>query len=190
MRLFALFLVLFAAATAARAQVDAVLPKVAFSAMAVQESGTLRVSQTIHYSDGRLRIDGPAGGTSGFATTILDLNTGTECLLMANHTYLVLPLDNELFRRFFAPVMAATGAGLGRQPIAGIETTKYHFEGNGALEAGGFYWLSNSGIMVRRTYEDGVYGEARLHLEFLMNLKVGPQDEHLFQIPAGYRRAR
>jgi hypothetical protein len=190
MRLLALFLALFAAAVPARAQVDAVLPKVAFSATAVQESGALRVRQTIHYATGRLRIDGPTGGTSGFATTILDLNTGTECLLMANHTYLVLPLDNELFRRFFAPVKAASGANLGRQPIAGIETTKYHFEGDGALDAGGFYWLSDTGIMLRRAYEDGVYGEARHHLDFLTDLKVGAQDEHLFQIPAGYRLAR
>src|SRR3954468_4212377 len=108
MRLLALFLVLFAAAAPAWAQMDAVLPKVGFSATAVEETGAVRVRRTIHYADGRLRIDGPIGGTpggtpgstGGFATTILDLNTGTKCLLMANHTYLVLPLDDELFRRF------------------------------------------------------------------------------------------
>jgi hypothetical protein len=190
MRLLALFLILFAAAAPAWAQVDAVLPKVSFSATAVEESGAVRVRRTIHYADGRLRIDGPIGGTSGFATTILDLNTGTKCVLMANHTFLVLPLDNELFRRFFAPVMAASGEKLGRQPMSGIDTTKYHFEGDGALDAGGFYWLSDTGIMLRRAYEDGVYGEARQHLEFLTDVKVGAQDEHLFQVPAGYRLAK
>jgi hypothetical protein len=190
MRFLALFLVLFAAAGPALAQVDAVLPKVSFSATAVEESGALRVRRTIHYADGRLRIDGPKGGANGFITTILDLKTGTQCLLMDNHTYVVLPLDNELFRRFFAPVMAATGARLGRQPIDGIEATKYHFEGNGGLDAGGFYWLSDSGIMLRRDYEDGVYGEARHHLDSLTDVKIGSQPEKLFQIPAGYRLAK
>src|SRR6185437_8996164 len=65
MRLLALFLVLFAAAGQALAQVDAVLPKVSFSATAVEEAGAQRVRQTVHYSDGRLRIDGPTGGTHG-----------------------------------------------------------------------------------------------------------------------------
>lgn len=185
MRLLILFLVLFAAAPAF-AQEDALLPKVAFSATAVQESGAMLIRQRIHYAQGRLRID----GANGFATTILDLRTGTECLLMANHSYLVLPLDNELYRRFFAPPKAATGARLGRQPLTGIEATKYHFNGDGALNAGGFYWLSDSGIMLRRDYEDGVYGEAHRHLYFLIHLSLGPQDKRLFQIPAGYRQAR
>ncbi|HVY18179.1 MAG TPA: hypothetical protein VHB27_23370 [Rhodopila sp.] len=185
MRLLILCLVL-SGVTPAFAQENAVLPRVAFSATAVQQTGPMLVRQHIHYADGRLRID----GANGFVTTILDLHTGTECLLMANHTYLVLPMDNELFRQFFAPPMAATGADLGRQPMAGVETTKYHFEGEGALDAGGFYWLTNTGIMVRRDYEDGVYGESRRHLDYLSDLSVGPQDSRLFQIPAGYRLAR
>lgn len=174
------------AAGPARAQLTAVLPQVSFSATAIADTGPMRVRQTIHYANGRLRID----GVNGFATTILDLNTGTECLLMANHTYLVLPLDNELFRRFFAPPMAATDAKLGHQAIEGVATTKYRFEEAGALKAGGFYWIADNGIMLRRAYEDGVYGEAVRHVDYLTDLKIGAQNRALFQIPAGYRLAR
>src|SRR3954452_21744285 len=83
---------------AARAESDLILPQVDFGATAVHESGAYRSVETIHYTPGKLRID----RGRGFSTTIIDLKTGTQCLLMVNHTYLVLPMDDELFRRFIA----------------------------------------------------------------------------------------
>lgn len=170
-----------------RAGRSVVLPSVPFSAVAVQQMGPVEMRQTIHYADGKLRIDGP----KGFAATILDLQTETQCLLMANHTYLVLPMDDELFRRYFARPVNDTGAEkLKRERVGDQETTKFGFEGDGALDAGGFYWLTDSGIMVKRAYEEGVYGEARRHLDFLTEVQVGPQDAALFKVPPGYKRTR
>ena len=186
MRFVLVILLLMAAGSGAAAQ-GAVLPSVPFSATAVQEQGAVRVVETIHYADGRLRID----GANGFAATILDLNTQTECLLMVNHTYLVLPMDNHRFRTYFAQSVAETDARkLGREQIAGMATTKYGYARDGAVDEGGTYWLTDSGIMVRHAYEDGAFGETRRHLDYLENLKVGPQDESLFRTPAGYRPAR
>lgn len=183
--LFAVALLL--AGGAAQASQDVVMPSVPFSAVAVQQANGVQLKQMIHYANGKLRID----GLNGFATTILDLKTETECVLMANRTYLVLPMDNELFRRFFAQPVNDTGAKkLGHEKLSGIETTKYVFDADGALDAGGYYWLTDTGIMVRRAYEEGVFGENRRHLDFLTDLKVGAQDQMLFEIPAGYRRAR
>src|ERR1700753_1909190 len=85
---------------------DLVLPTVAFSAIAVQEAGPLRTRETIHYAAGKLRIE----RGNGFSTTILDLTTQTQCLLMVNHTYLVTPMDTELFRRYIARSVDATAA--------------------------------------------------------------------------------
>ena len=166
---------------------DLVLPTVAFSATAVHQTGAYQSKETIHYAAGKLRID--RGG--GFSTTILDLATRTQCILMVNHTYLVLPMDDELFRRFIAQTVGTTGAKkMGTERIEGLTTTKYAFGDDGALEAAGYYWLSDTGIMVRREYDDGVYGRNIHHREFLTDIKIGTQSPQLFGIPAGYTQAK
>src|SRR3954447_4546381 len=186
MRYVLVFLMIFVCGSA-RAESDLVLPRVDFSATAVHESGAFRSVETIHYTPGKLRID----RGRGFSSTILDLQTGTECLLMVNHTYLVLPMDDELFRRFIARAPAMSGAAkTGRTRIEGMEVTKYAFGDDGALEAAGTYWLTDSGIMVRREYDEGVYGQNRRHLEYLKDIKGEKQPADLFVVPAGYRKAK
>jgi hypothetical protein len=166
---------------------DLVLPTTDFSATAVHETGAFQSKEVVHYAAGKLRIDRP----NGFSTTILDLTTQTQCLLMANHTYLILPMDNELFRRFIARSPDMSGARkVGTERIDGLETTKYSFGDDGALNAAGFYWLTSSGVMVRREYQEGVFGQSRHHLEYLSNISFKQQPDSLFAIPAGYTKAR
>ncbi|WP_428485688.1 hypothetical protein [Rhodopila sp.] len=163
---------------------DLVLPSVDFSATDVQETGALLSRQTIHYTPGILRID----RANGFSTTILDLTTQTQYLLMANHTYLVLPMDDALFRRYIARTPAVSGAvKAGTERIEGLKTTKYIFGDDGALDAAGAYWLTDTGIMVRRDYDDGVFGQNIHHREFLTGITFAKQPPELFKIPASYR---
>jgi len=185
MRYLLAFLAMLAAVPASGND-DLVLPTVDFSASAVHEAGAFKSSQTIHYTLGILRID----RGNGFSSTILDLDTQTQYLLMVNHTYLVLPMDDELFRRFIARTVIVSGSHkVGAQRIAGMATTKYAFGDDGALNAAGFYWLSNAGIMVRREYDNGVFGQKVHHLEYLSNITLKKQPVELFKIPAGYKRA-
>ena len=171
----------------ARAQGDLVLPGVEFSATAVHEAGAFQTKETLHYTPGKLRIE----RGNGFSTTILDLRTRTQCLLMVNHTYLVLPMDDELYRRYIARTSAISGARkIGSERIDGLETTKYAFGDDGALDAAGSYWLTNTGIMVKREYEDGVFGRNVHHLEFLTRISFEKQSSALFSIPAGYTRTK
>lgn len=173
--------------TPAFAYEGAILPKVGFSAEAVHVSGGFESREILHYNDGKLRID----RASGFSTTILDMQTGSQCVLMANHTYLVLPMDDELFRRYFAQDPDMTGARqLGTEPVDGIEATKFAFGDSGALEAAGRYWVTRNGILLRRDYDEGVKGTNIHHVEFLRDLKIGPQPESLFVVPPGYHVAR
>jgi hypothetical protein len=166
---------------------DFVLPTVDYTATAVHEAGSVKTQETIHYADGKLRID----RANGFSSTILDLTTQTQCLLMVNHTYLILPMDDELFRRYVARTPVTTAARkIGTQRIEGLETTKYAFGDDGALEAAGTYWLTSAGVMVRREYEDGVFGHSTRHLEYLTNITFKKQPAALFSIPAGYRAAK
>ena len=164
-----------------------VLPDVAFSATAVHQSGAVETRETIHYADGKLRID----RGNGFSSTILDLTTQTQCLLMVNHTYLVMPMDDELFRRYIARSLDASDARkVGSETLEGQATTKYAFGDEGALAAAGSYWLTKTGVMMRREYDDGVYGRNVHHLEFLTHVVFDPQPDALFKIPAGYKRVK
>jgi hypothetical protein len=166
---------------------DLVLPSVEFTATAVHEAGPAKTTETIHYANGKLRIDrGP-----GFSSTILDLTTQTQCLLMVNHTYLVTPMDDELFRRYIARTVDISGARkMGTQRIEGLDTTKYAFGNDGELNAAGTYWLTSSGVMVRREYDDGVFGHSLHHLEFMTHITFGKQPAALFEIPAGFKPAK
>jgi hypothetical protein len=183
-----LFLVLvLLVSTPAWAYDDLILPKVDFSATAVHEAGAYATRETIHYANGKLRID----RGNGFSSTILDLTTQTQCLLMANRTYLVMPMDDELFRRYIARTPNMSGSRrIGAARIEGLETTKYEFGDDGALDAAGYYWLTSTGVMVRREYNDGVFGRDVHHLEFLTHITFAKQPGSLFEIPAGYRPAK
>jgi hypothetical protein len=184
---YVLLFVLLLGCGAARGAEDLQQPTVDFEATAVHEAGAFRESDTIHYTQGKLRVD-PG---DGFSSTILDLTTQTECLLMVNHTYLVLPMDDELYRRFIAHSPALRDwRNLGRARVEGLETTKYAFGDDGALKAAGFMWLTDSGIMVRREYDDGVFGKTVHHVEYLKDVVVKKQDAGLFAVPAGYAKAR
>src|SRR5258708_2796489 len=77
---------------------DLILPKVDFTATAIQEAGAVRTREPLHSSDGKLRID----RANGFSSTILALTTQPQCLLMFNPTSLITPMDDELFRRYIA----------------------------------------------------------------------------------------
>lgn len=185
LRLFLVLGLLFAAP--AWAYDDLLLPKVDFSATAVHESGARATRETVYYADGKLRID----RGKGFSSTILDLTTQTQCLLMVNHTYLVTPMDDELFRRYVARTVDMSGARkIGVARIEGLETTKYEFGDDGALNAAGSYWLTSTGVMVRREYNDGVFGHDVHHVEFLTHITFAKQPASLFEIPAGYRPAK
>jgi hypothetical protein len=171
----------------ARAYDDLVLPSVDFSATAIHKSGSFESKDKIHYAAGKLRID----HGNGFSTTILDFTTQTQCLLMVNRTYLVLPMDDELFRRYVARTTDMSGAKkIGKERIEGLETTKFAFGEDGALDAAGSYWLTKTGIMVRREYEDGVFGRNVHHLEMLTHITLEKQPASLFMIPAGYTKAK
>ena len=166
---------------------DLELPTVQFDAIAVQQAGKFQTKDHIYYTPGKLRIE----RGEGFATIILDLATQTQYALMANHTYLVTPMDDEYFRRFIARSASYRGTRrLGTDRVAGVKATKYAFGDAGALEAAGTYWLSNDGIMVQRDYNAGVFGTDQHHREYLTDLRIEPQPAKLFAIPSDYKRVK
>jgi hypothetical protein len=100
-------------------------------------------------------------------------------------------MDDELFRRYIARSVELSGSRkMGTERVEGLEATKYEFGDDGALDAAGSYWLTPTGVMVRREYNDGVFGKDVHHLEFLTHITFAKQPAALFEIPAGYRPAK
>jgi hypothetical protein len=110
---------------------------------------------------------------------------------MANHTYLVLPMDDELFRRYFPLDPHLTGAPkLGTERIDGLEAVRYPFGGEDSLKAEGTFWLNADDIMVKRDYDDGLFGAHVHHQDVVQNISIGSQPASLFVIPAGFRKTQ
>jgi hypothetical protein len=100
-------------------------------------------------------------------------------------------MDDELFRRYIARTVDMSGAKkIATERIEGLETTKYAFGDDGALDAAGTYWLTPTGVMMRREYENGLYGRNVHYLELLTHITFEEQPADLFSIPAGYKPAQ
>lgn len=123
------------------------------------------------------------------ATQILRFDKGVMWILM--------PRQKMYMER---PITAAPGGSahlkylerkkLGQEVVNGISTNKYKTvaqdpQGN-RLE--GFSWLTADGVPVKNDmqYQSGGHG-ARVRTE-ISDLKVGPQDPALFEVPPGYKK--
>ena len=91
------------------------------------------------------------------------------------------------------PAPPAPATAIGEAVIEGIPTTKYRLApaaaaGGPDASAQGHVWLTADGIPIR-IEQTGSQGGRRIGVMVsLMNLRIGPQDPALFEVPAGYRK--
>jgi outer membrane lipoprotein-sorting protein len=74
---------------------------------------------------------------------------------------------------------------VGSEAIEGSETTKYKMlmkDGS----AGGFLWITREGIIVKMDMLQKERGKKTRTTVTLRNVKIGPQDAALFEVPADY----
>ncbi|MBI3580888.1 MAG: DUF4412 domain-containing protein [Nitrospinae bacterium] len=78
----------------------------------------------------------------------------------------------------------------GSETINGFATTKYRFESNEkGHSAEGFVWVTKDGAPIRMEVSAEEKGKKVKMVSELKNLKVGKQDDSLFEIPAGYGKS-
>jgi hypothetical protein len=76
---------------------------------------------------------------------------------------------------------------VGKETLDGVETTKYKLlmkDGG----AGGFMWFTKDGITMKMDLLQKEGGKKTRMTMTLSNLKIGPQDPAVFEIPAGYNK--
>ena len=108
--------------------------------------------------------------------------------------YMLMPQQKMYQQMDFAKAQAQNGGQpadqveiteVGSETIEGQATTKYKLVMKDG-SAGGFMWFTRDGIMMKM---DSVVKSGRDKSRVtitLKNLKVGPQDASLFEVPAGY----
>ena len=148
---------------------DLVLPSVEFTATAVHEAGVMKAWETLHYANGKLRID----RGSGFSSTILDLKTQTECLLMVNQINLVMPMDDGY--------SAATSLGLSTSAVRekwGRNASRVWRPRNMPSATMASWMPPDLLVDANRSngaarYYDGLFGHNQHHLEFMTHITFG-----------------
>jgi hypothetical protein len=75
----------------------------------------------------------------------------------------------------------------GTETLAGMKTTKYRMVTNDR-SASGFLWVNDDGILLKMDMVAKEDGENTRVTVTLSNLKVGPQDASLFELPPGYKK--
>lgn len=76
----------------------------------------------------------------------------------------------------------------GREEVNGMMTNKSKviMTGKDGSKMGGFWWMTDDGILVKMDVIALAEGEKMRMKRELTNLQIGPQDEALFEIPEGY----
>jgi hypothetical protein len=113
----------------------------------------------------------------------------------AKEGVLLLP-DIKAYVDFaFPPIMAEfddpdlRNAALGQEMVNGVRTTKYRIDHTAAdgSQASGFAWVSGQGVLMRidgTFLQRGATHGTSITME-LAELKPGPQDRRLFELPPG-----
>ncbi len=75
----------------------------------------------------------------------------------------------------------------GKEAIAGLDTTKYHFkiDGGPGLTVDAMVWSTDDGVVVRVVGNTSIENDTPPSRMELKNIMRGPQDASLFELPAG-----
>lgn len=194
-RALAAGLISLTAATAgvAAAELPFGQPKVAYSGVTVTEIGGQSIETRVFYTPGRQRNETETA--VGPQVMLLDFERHVAYMLMPlGRSYMEMPMGPHGMAGAAAddPEGTVEHEVVGREAIAGQETTKYSFRvttPEGATQ--GFAWVTDEGILMRSeaelvTPETGA-APGKIVIS-LRDLSIGPQDPALFELPADYRK--
>ena len=186
--------VLLATATAQADGLPFGQPKVPYSAVTLTEIAGQTMQTRVYYTPGHQRNE-------------IDTSIGPQIMLMDfdNHVaYMLMPMAKGYSEMPMGthgmagadteqdPQGSVESEALGRETIAGQETTKYRFQVTTAQgSTKGFAWVTDDGILMRSESEtttgaaDTTPGRMVMSLQ---ELQIGPQDPALFELPADYQK--
>lgn len=184
--------VLCAAAQAGdvREQMDkfGINPDASFSGTRHIESKDGKIDMFVRQAPQKMRMEMIMAGRTMTVITREDLGVN----------YMLMPQMNA-YKKVKADEVMAGGANLsfsdvskvGREAVSGYDCTKYRakFKDAKGGKAGGYYWVSDDGILMK---VDMIYksrGQKGERMVFTMrDLEIGEQDPALFEVPGNYSK--
>jgi len=163
--------------------------RVDYSAESLIESGDTSILHRVFHARSMERRNQSIGGME--QVIIIRQDRGLVWVLMpALMLYLEQSLEDGMEQIGFQNGMDIRKKDLGSEVIDGNRTTKRAVTAtkNGVTGFEGTTWTTDDGIMVQVT---GTTIEGRRRSSFRMrlrNIKVGPQDPALFDVPEGFRK--
>lgn len=156
-------------------------PEAAYQATRVMDAGGTQMSGRLFHDRGKERWEVTMQGMTHVMILRPDLD---KMFMLMPDMNMAMEMPFAFGANMPAPERYAGNAPevVGREVIAGEETTKYKFEGDdGTGPYRVFYWLTDDGITLR-TEGSSAQGGFAMHLDALDR---GDQPAELFELPAG-----
>jgi hypothetical protein len=161
-------------------------PKVEYSADRTMEGDAGTFSGKVNVTKDKERAEMQMHGMS--TITIQRRDKQLSWMLMpAQQMYMERPLREARQQMRDGPPDNVTISEVGKETLDGVETTKYKLlmkDGS----AGGFMWFTADGIAMKMDLLQKEGGKKTRMTISLTNLKIGPQDPALFEVPSGYNK--
>ena len=160
---------------------------VEYSADSLVEAEGMSMRTRVYHATGKERREITMEGQR--QVMILRMDKGVSWMLVPNsRQYMEMPFG-------VGPESSGDLAGydiqrtaVGKERVNGLDTTKYQIalDSPEGVRFNGFMWSTEQGVVVKM--EASAAGE-RAHMRMeLSNIRIGPQDAQLFEIPDGYTR--
>lgn len=189
---FIVFVVILSLTTSAFAAEKMKQSTVEYSADMVMTSGQISSTGKIYHAlGGKDRMEMNAQGTTAITITRTDKKVAWV-LMPAQNMYMEMSLEESAKKSGKTNVSDCDMdlSSLGDETVNGVRATKNKVSGScpDNTKYDGTMWITKDGIMVKMESVATVDGQqANVNMD-LKNLKIGPQEASLFEVPAGYQK--
>lgn len=143
----------------------------------------------VRQAPGKTRTEMSAGGMSAVIITRQD--TGKNYMLMPSMSMYREMDIKGLQEAGNSDIDFSEASKVGRESISGFDCTKYKakFEDKQGGKGGGYYWVSDEGILMKvdMIYQSRKQKGQRMVFE-MRDVQIGPQDPSQFEVPANYSK--
>lgn len=156
-----------------------------YSAIRQIEMAQGSLTQTVHHSFGKERVESNMGGMAMVMIVRPDQKLAWQLMPMQK-MYMEINMGKAAEMTGKVPD-EVTIERVGEETIDGLHTTKYKMLMKDK-SAGGFIWLSDEHIPVQMDFLSKEGGQKNRVKMTLKQLQVGPQDPKLFELPPGLNK--
>jgi outer membrane lipoprotein-sorting protein len=164
-------------------------PTVEYSADSTLDAAGMKMRTRVYYSPGKQRREVTSDGQQ--QVMILRVDKSISWMLMPDsRQYMDMPLSTGMESSGAVEGYEVQRTAAGKERVNGLDTTRYKavLETPAGIRLEGFIWVTEQGLLVKLDANaTGSEVSGRMRMD-VTNVRFGPQDPRLFEIPAGYTK--